>query len=54
MFRCVTHHRQGEHRITCSKPFACCNAVVLCYIGYVTEHKIHNIFIDLQRLRNKK
>ena len=53
MFRCVTHHRQGEHRITCSKPSACCNDVVLCYVGYVTEHKIHNSFIDLQSLRKK-
>lgn len=42
MFRCFTHHLQGEHRITCSKQSAFYN-VVLCYIGYVMEHKIHNI-----------
>jgi hypothetical protein len=47
MFRYFTHHLQEEHRITCSKPAAIYDVVVLCFIGYVMEHKI-NIFIVLQ------
>jgi len=59
MFRCVIHHLQGEHRITCSELstfynvvyfmfFLPCIFVVCATFGVVTEHKIHNIFRDLK------
>jgi hypothetical protein len=60
MLRCVILHLQGEHRITCSKLssfFQCCfvfyvfitvTCCCVCYIGDVTEHKIHSIFRDLK------
>ena len=32
MFRCLLHHLQGDHCLTCSKLYAFCNVAVKCTI----------------------
>ena len=48
MFRYFTYHLRGERRIIRSKTSAFYNVVVLCYIGYVVEHKLLKFFMFLQ------